>query len=61
MGVKQLHDELELERTKLLQLVENAIEKRIPITNNRDILDQSLKVDKLIIKIQIQSFRKKDR
>ena len=52
MGNSILLSKLEQERRKLIQLINQALEQGIPITQNETILEQSRKVDALIIAMQ---------
>jgi len=46
--------ELAAEKARLNDLIEKAIQKGIPISDNQEILEQSQRVDKLINKYQMQ-------
>ena len=50
--MNSIYDEVEKERVILNSLVNNAINKGILISNNKKILEQSQRVDKLLEKIQ---------
>ena len=52
--------ELAAEKARLNDLIEKAIQKGIPISNNQVILEQSQRVDKLINKYQRQLKRRNE-
>lgn len=47
------YDDLEKEKIELLRLVDDTLKQGIPIIHNEMILEQSRKVDSLIVKTQI--------
>lgn len=52
--MKDVYAELESERSKLLQMIENTHRKGIPLVQSRVILAQSRKVDNLILRAAIR-------
>ena len=50
----KMNRELAAERARLNDLIEKAIQKGIPISDNQEILEQSQRVDKLINEYQKQ-------
>ncbi len=50
----KIDKELAVERACLNDLIEKAIQKGIPLSNNQEILEQSQRVDKLINEYQKQ-------
>ena len=49
-----IRDQMNKEKEKLNQLIEEAIQKGIPVSDNQKILEQSRKVDKLVNEYQKQ-------
>jgi hypothetical protein len=52
MDNSKLNIELERERKKLVSIIKDSMERGLPITVNEKILEQSRKVDALIVRIQ---------
>lgn len=52
MADAKIQNRLEQERRKLIRLINRALEQGVPITDNAAILEQSHKVDTLIIEMQ---------
>ena len=53
-------DHMNKEKEKLNQLIEEAMTKGIPISDNQEILEQSRKVDKLINEYQKQTRKRNE-
>jgi len=49
-----IRDQMNQEKEKLNRLIEDSMQKGIPVSNNQEILEQSRKVDKLINEYQKQ-------
>ena len=52
MADAKLQNRLEQERRKLIQLIDQALKHGIPLNQNEQILEQSRKVDALIVEMQ---------
>ncbi len=56
----KIDKELATEKARLNNLIEKAIQKGIPISDNQEILEQSQRVDKLINEYQKQIKRRNE-
>lgn len=59
MGTVNPYADLERERRKLIRLIDDALKKGVPITQNDAILEQSRKVDALILKTPLMKRKSK--
>lgn len=46
------HEELEIEKVKLIRLVDEALKNGTPLAQDEAVIEQNRKVDALVVKIQ---------
>lgn len=53
------HEELEIEKEKLIRLVDEALENGTPLAQDEAVIAQNRKVDVLVVKLQKENERKR--
>jgi len=59
MKETNLNEELEKEKEKLSKLVDEALKKDIPLSQDEAVIAQSRKIDALVVKIQKEKERRR--